>query len=120
MHSKFFEHLNGNGEFVCLPVELYKRWERQINTAYGELSEQEKESDRKQVYPYIDAMKEYAEHIRLKTIDEAIGCAPKEIPSRPYSTESDDDIGYEMWQAQRHGYNICRNKFINNLKQLKK
>jgi len=32
------------------------RWERQINTKYADLSEEEKQSDRVQVYPYIKAL----------------------------------------------------------------
>jgi len=32
------------------------RWERQIATKYADLSEEEKQSDRDQVYPYIEAL----------------------------------------------------------------
>ena len=37
--------------------EHIKRWERQINTSYDELSEKEKQSDRDQVYPYLAELK---------------------------------------------------------------
>ena len=54
IHSKFVEHSNGKGEFVCLSIKLLRHWERQIATDYEDLSEREKESDREQVYPYIE------------------------------------------------------------------
>jgi len=54
MHSKFVEHSDGKGDYVCLPTELFRRWERQINTPYADLSEQEKQSDREQVMPYVN------------------------------------------------------------------
>ena len=38
---------------LILPAELVNRWESQINTAYQDLSEAEKESDREQVRRYL-------------------------------------------------------------------
>jgi len=57
MHSKCVEHENGKGEFVCLPADSFRRWERQINTPYAELTEAEKESDRAEVRPYLELIK---------------------------------------------------------------
>lgn len=48
--------LDGGGVF---PDDLLNRWERQINTPYTHLSEQEKESDRKQVDRYFPLIKNY-------------------------------------------------------------
>ena len=47
-HSKMFK----DGEYMCLSVPLFERWERQIATPYSELSEEEKDSDREQVMRY--------------------------------------------------------------------
>ena len=57
VHSKFVEHSNGNGEYVCLPTELFKGWQKQIDTPYSELSEKEKDSDREQVDRYLPLIK---------------------------------------------------------------
>lgn len=52
--QKYMHGLSGTtpaGDLV-LPVGLVRKWERQINTPYAELSEEEKESDRNQVRRY--------------------------------------------------------------------
>ncbi|MFH3480689.1 hypothetical protein [Xanthobacter variabilis] len=40
-----------------LPAELVERWERQIETPFGNLTEKEKESDRDQVRRYLPIIK---------------------------------------------------------------
>uniref|UniRef100_A0A6H1ZC13 Putative ryanodine receptor, RyR, domain containing protein n=1 Tax=viral metagenome TaxID=1070528 RepID=A0A6H1ZC13_9ZZZZ len=39
--------------------ENLARWDRQAKTPYAELTEEEKEKDREQVYPYVDIIKMY-------------------------------------------------------------
>ena len=48
MHSKCLIGQYG----AVIPIDLFNRWERQIQTPYDELSEEEKQSDRKQVDRY--------------------------------------------------------------------
>jgi len=50
MHSKGAKQADGS---LVLPAELVERWERQAETAYDDLAEQEKESDREQVNRYL-------------------------------------------------------------------
>ncbi len=65
MHSKMVPDKDG---FMLLSPELYERWERQINTPYSELSEQEKESDREQVRPYLEKIREIiGKHMDIAT-----------------------------------------------------
>lgn len=44
--------------YLALPKDLYERWNRQIETKYSDLSEQEKESDRVEVRKYIPLIEE--------------------------------------------------------------
>ena len=55
------------------------------------------------------AMEEYAEHIRQKTIDEAIGC----VANGTFPTD------IEKWNFHNNGFNDCRNQTITNLEKLK-
>lgn len=38
---------------LTIPANLVSQWTRQINTAYAQLSEKEKDSDREQVWRYL-------------------------------------------------------------------
>lgn len=50
VHSKGVRQPDGS---LLLPADLVSRWERQLNTKYAELDEQEKASDREQVEEYL-------------------------------------------------------------------
>ena len=54
MHERVYDSSQSiNPHLKVIPTEDYNRWERQLNTPYSELSEKEKESDRKQVRKYL-------------------------------------------------------------------
>ena len=43
---------------VTIPKDKVERWERQMNTDYNDLSNKEKESDRKEVRKFIKVVKD--------------------------------------------------------------
>jgi hypothetical protein len=43
----------GNDGTLLIPANFVKRWQKQIDTPYSELTEEEKESDREQVRKYL-------------------------------------------------------------------
>ena len=53
LHGKAERRPDGS---LVLPAELVRRWERQMETAYADLGEAEKESDRDQVRRYLPAI----------------------------------------------------------------
>lgn len=69
MHSQFVEP-SSDSDFICLPIKLFKRWERQIDTDYSELSEKEKQSDRNQVARYSPIIKQFIHKQIKRVIDE--------------------------------------------------
>lgn len=56
LHQKCIRHPDGS---LTIPSELVKKWERQISTAYAQLSDEEKESDREQVQRYLPLIEDY-------------------------------------------------------------
>ncbi len=55
LHSLCKPHIGQDGGptgALLIPADLVARWERQIDTPYADLSEREKDSDRKEVGRY--------------------------------------------------------------------
>lgn len=50
LHGKCAHGPDGS---LVIPAKLVQQWERQMTTAYGELEDSEKESDREQVSRYL-------------------------------------------------------------------
>jgi len=50
LHSRCIRRDDG---ILLIPADLVKRWEKQIETPYSELTDEEKESDREQVRKYL-------------------------------------------------------------------
>jgi hypothetical protein len=48
----------GNGDYLCIPRTWWTRWLRQVNTSYADLSEREKDSDRKEARALLAVIKE--------------------------------------------------------------
>ena len=62
--SRWMEHLFKKSEknpdgTVTIPKDKVKRWERQMKTDYDDLSNKEKESDRKEVRKFVKIMKDH-------------------------------------------------------------
>jgi len=87
-------------KLLFLPEELYNRWLKQIKTPYSELSEQEKESDRKEVRTYLpliqqllqDRDKEFLSEIRQGILD----CPKTDWGDTNEETPDSWEEGYEQ------------------------
>lgn len=55
LHSRCIPQEDGS---LLIPADLVQRWERQIATNYSDLSESEKESDRKEARTYIPLVRQ--------------------------------------------------------------
>jgi hypothetical protein len=61
-HWQSYVHDNGQRQpdgSLLLPAALVDRWERQVNTRYEDLTNDEKESDREQVRRYFPLLKRW-------------------------------------------------------------
>lgn len=58
----------GADEALTIPADLVKRWRRQTDTPYADLSEREKQSDRDEVAHIVPVIKQ---HVTLALLDPA-------------------------------------------------
>jgi hypothetical protein len=63
VHEKGRRQSDGS---VLLPADLVSRWERQINTSYEDLTNEEKNSDREQVQKYLPLLERWLCHFLSK------------------------------------------------------
>lgn len=56
---------------LTIPVDSVRHWQRQIDTPYAELSEPEKESDRREVRTYLPLLRSSLEDVALVAREEA-------------------------------------------------
>ena len=70
MHERVYDSSQSiNPHLKVIPTEDYNRWERQLNTPYSELSEKEKESDRKQVRKYLPIIEQVLTDYHNHTVE---------------------------------------------------
>ena len=65
--------LGPGSKALVIPTELVIRWNRQIETAYPELTEQEKKSDRKEVAHIMPAIEAYAKQTAIRELENLHG-----------------------------------------------
>lgn len=102
LHSKLYEiddhRVSYNNHLKILPTELYERWERQIATPYKDLSEAEKESDRKEARTYLPLIHQQLQKAReqRKGWKGYVAVDPK-ADNYKYSPVFSDRKGAELW-----------------------
>jgi hypothetical protein len=64
LFSKSHPSMHGAGT-IFIPSALVDRWKRQMETPYAELSEEEKESDRKEAIRMIEVFVEFGSIMRM-------------------------------------------------------
>ncbi len=114
MHTHVYDSSESiNPHLKVIPTELYNRWERQIMTPYSELSEAEKDSDRKQVERYWPLIQELLDSQQADL--KAKVMAMIEEQKRPYDedAESDHSGAYRYFENRE----IC-DQLLSNLKDL--
>lgn len=100
LHAKCFTSEDGD---LIIPKELVERWERQIATPYAELSETEKESDRREVRTYLPLLHKYVYSIAEKTV-EAV------------RVEKEANLGYYGYKtSEQYGKVLGRNETVHEL-----
>lgn len=90
LHSKCIKNEDGS---LTIPAGLVVHWERQISTPYSQLTEPEKEADRREVRPYIEYATQTTTRVREETIEEAVRYiedARQEHNDARHGTSTDD------------------------------
>jgi len=73
------------GDSLVIPGHLVRRWRGQVETPYSELSEQEKESDRKEVAHILPIIEAY----RQEQFQQIISIVERTLDEATRATESD-------------------------------
>ncbi len=81
---------------LTVPIKYWKKWKREIKSPYAELSEEEKESDRKQTRAYLPVIRK-EKIIFVKKIIETVGKLKKENERKKHIRE-------ESSEKYRQGY----------------
>ena len=102
-----------NGGKITSPYP-FEQWERQIKTPYSELSEKEKESDRKEARNTLKIIKKYITQVRQETIQECI----EKINKFPIKEET--KFGLTLNIGVYDGYFLAIKEIKSNLKELLK
>ena len=66
VHDKGHRQPDGS---VLLSADLVSRWDRQINTSYEDLTNEEKDSDREQVRKYLPLLERWLNRVRKESED---------------------------------------------------
>ena len=92
LHSNCIKCEDGS---LIIPKEKVERWERQINTDFEDLSEEEKQADRNQVYEILNNIKNFEKNNTPKGIVIAgFGAIGKTYLSKKYANVIDMESGF--------------------------
>ncbi len=98
--------LTPEGDLI-IPAIFVDRWFRQIDTKYADLSELEKESDRKETRNYLPLLRE-----KLLSILDELVMEEKEI-------QKDEDRQEGKRRIYLNGYNDCRAELLSRIDKIK-